>query len=161
MLFAEPIANHIEELFRCADALLGDRNRAEAAVRDTCVRAEECLAESSVLPEGRSWIFGLLLEEVRRRHCPRLFGFGLFSRGSDDEILSGLRRLSVEQSEVIVLVDVQGFTYREAAEALGISREGVIERLVQARRELRALLRVDERRIIRASAAGRSAGVIA
>ena len=134
MSLANAITPHVEDLFQSAFALLGDSRQAERAVSDTCRRAKECLAESSTTPAGRSWIFGLLLEEARR-------GLRLFAGREDDETLGALRNLPAAEAEVIVLVDVQGFRYQEAADALGISRNELVERLVPARRHFRTRVR--------------------
>ena len=52
-----------------------------------------------------------------------------------------IAQLPVDQRVVVVLVDVEGFSYEEAAEALGVALGTVKSRLSRARVKLRDLLR--------------------
>lgn len=138
--FERAIRIHVPELFHCAFAISGDRRCAEAAVLATSTRARECLAESDATPQGRSWIFGLLLDELRNRPGRRASLLRLIRRAGEDQILRAVRQLPAEYAEVIVLVDVHGFHYDEAAEALGVTRNIVLDRVRAARSELRSML---------------------
>ena len=133
---------HLTDLFQSAFALLGDRKQAEAVVRQTCSRACECLRELSAMPAGRSWIFGLLLDEVRARRGKMLCRIRSHRAigGGDYDMLPALRQLAPEHGEVIVLVDIARFSYRDVADALGIPLSSMIERLVLARQRFRAAL---------------------
>ena len=59
---------------------------------------------------------------------------------SDEEILSALARIPGIYREVVLLVDVEGFSYREAADALSIPQGTVMSRLSRGRRALRTAL---------------------
>jgi RNA polymerase sigma-70 factor (ECF subfamily) len=52
-------------------------------------------------------------------------------------VRSGLARLSGQHREILVLIDVAGFSYGEAAELLGIPPGTVMSRLSRARQRLR------------------------
>lgn len=58
----------------------------------------------------------------------------------DQTLLDALGALSEAHREVIALVDVEGLTYRETAEALGIPIGTVMSRLHRARRRVRDAL---------------------
>jgi len=57
-----------------------------------------------------------------------------------DVIHRGLQTLPADQRIAVVLVDIQGFDYREAAEAMGVAVGTVKSRLSRARAKLRGFL---------------------
>jgi RNA polymerase sigma-70 factor (ECF subfamily) len=68
--------------------------------------------------------------------------FPASERGSRQDILSAMDRLAPEFRDVLWLVIVEGFTYKEAAQMLDIPIGTVMSRLYRARRELRRFLTV-------------------
>jgi len=58
----------------------------------------------------------------------------------EQDIQQALNRLDAEQRAVVVLVDLQGFDYQEAAQMLGAPLGTVKSRLARARLRLRHLL---------------------
>ena len=58
----------------------------------------------------------------------------------DDELTAEIMNLPVKLREVALLCWLQGMTYDEAAETLGISRQAVSSRLNRARKKLRFAL---------------------
>jgi len=69
-----------------------------------------------------------------------------------ERVRSAMMRIPPAQREVVALVDLEGYSYAEAADALGIPVGTVMSRLCRARRALRGLL-LEER----GSGAGRPA----
>jgi RNA polymerase sigma-70 factor (ECF subfamily) len=59
---------------------------------------------------------------------------------TDDEVLSALDRVPVEFRTVVVLADVEEFTYKEIAHMLEIPIGTVMSRLSRGRKLLRELL---------------------
>ena len=59
---------------------------------------------------------------------------------TDDRIIAALAALPDDFRQVVLLADVEGFTYREIAEIVGIPIGTVMSRLHRARRRLRAAL---------------------
>lgn len=55
-------------------------------------------------------------------------------------IMEAMQRLSDDQRQVILLREIEGFTYREIAETMGIKEGDVMRRLFYARKKLRELL---------------------
>lgn len=58
----------------------------------------------------------------------------------DAELATGLRDLPAKHRAVVTLVDIDGLTYQEAADVLGIPTGTVMSRLHRARKRLRARL---------------------
>ena len=58
----------------------------------------------------------------------------------DDEITEEIMNLPIKLREVALLCWLQGLTYEEAADVLGISRQAVGSRLNRARKKLRFAL---------------------
>ena len=59
---------------------------------------------------------------------------------SPDQVVFALTRVSVVFREIILLVDCQEFSYKEAAEILVLSTDVVADRLIVARKQLRSEL---------------------
>ncbi|MFN3422218.1 MAG: sigma-70 family RNA polymerase sigma factor [Armatimonadota bacterium] len=64
----------------------------------------------------------------------------VMSRVMDDEVAKALEKLPEPFREVVILCDIEGFSYAEAAETLGIPIGTVRSRLSRARETLRQLL---------------------
>lgn len=73
-------------------------------------------------------------------------GFNLLSQTLDEELENALQKLSDGLRLCIVLVDMQGLEYAEAAQALGVPIGTVRSRLARARMQLQDLLRDYARR---------------
>jgi len=58
----------------------------------------------------------------------------------DDEVAKALEQLPDNFREIVILCDIEGLSYAEAAEALGIPIGTVRSRLSRARETLRSLL---------------------
>ncbi len=64
----------------------------------------------------------------------------VLDRMPDAAVVDALRRLSEDHRAVVVLVDIDGLSYREAAEVLDIPVGTVMSRLHRARRKMRTRL---------------------
>ena len=62
------------------------------------------------------------------------------AEGFSDEVLAALSELPESYREVVLLVDVRGLAYKEAADEIGCPVGTVMSRLHRARRSLRAAL---------------------
>lgn len=141
-------------LFRYILTLVVDRQLAEEVLQDTLVAvwkgAHRFKGRSSV----RTWIFGIARRKVRdanRRRSLTTAGPGEAeslpaSEPSPEEIVllndrrkqlaACLKRLAPPQREVLALVFFQGFSYKEAAEILGVPVGTVRSRLNRAKNTL-------------------------
>lgn len=150
------IIQHIPRLRRYARALLqGDRLAADDLVQDCLERALSRKHHWKPGTDLRAWLFtimhNLYANQVRRgcngpRFVPLAEGEEAPSpaTGSGELELQDLTRameqLSPEQRELLLLVSLEGLSYREAAQILGVAEGTVMSRLSRARQQLRAQL---------------------
>jgi RNA polymerase sigma-70 factor (ECF subfamily) len=59
---------------------------------------------------------------------------------SDEDVLGALEKISVQYREVVLLADVEEFSYKEVAATLGVPVGTVMSRLSRGRKLLRAEL---------------------
>jgi RNA polymerase sigma-70 factor, ECF subfamily len=151
----EQIVDLLPRLRRFALTLARDPHDADDLVQ---VAVERALAKSEQLrPDSRlsSWMFGILrnawIDETRTRgrrnriFAPEALGenVGDASSGSHAEALSvqdAMERLPEEQRMAVGLVLVEGLSYKEAAEIMGIPIGTLTSRLARGREALQALL---------------------
>jgi RNA polymerase sigma-70 factor (ECF subfamily) len=157
------LAAELKRLWRFGLVLSGSRDVAEDLVQSTCVRALE--RSHQFMPGTRldRWLFSILhsiwINEIRARRV-RLGG-GLVDAESAlvfdgaaavetnivaGQVLRSVQALPDAQRETVFLVYVEGLTYREAAELLGIPIGTVMSRLAAARMRLAGL--ADERAVV-------------
>ncbi len=86
----------------------------------------------------RIWVYRIALSEIRSRlhWWKRRYR----DKGDHDVIQLGLRRLSRDLRTIVVLRDIEGFSYDEISEVMGISVKSVSSRLASARAEMRRML---------------------
>ncbi|MGE0827288.1 MAG: sigma-70 family RNA polymerase sigma factor [Candidatus Binatia bacterium] len=148
---------HLESLLRTAMRISGDRARAEDAVQETYLRAWRSFRTYQPETNCRAWLFRILLNVVKKaagkkRRDPlaeaddvEVSGkiiplFPQHENGNRHDIISAVNRLAPEFRDVLWLVIVEGFAYKETAQLLDIPIGTVMSRLFRARRELRRLL---------------------
>ena len=143
-------------LWRFALRLAGDPHDAEDLVQRACVRALERRHQLQPGTSTLSWLFSIVhslwLNEVRARQI-RSQGSMQWSeefaetvadpKASSPEtytlhqqIISAVERLPDAQRAVMLLVAVEGLSYREAAVALGVPIGTVMSRLARARQTI-------------------------
>ena len=137
----------IPALRRFARALSRDAETADDLVQDTLVRA---LRAEHLFHGGdlRTWLFTILLnlDRNRRRGLSRRPILAVIedvdppaepsSDGTGRDITRGLSLLPPEQREVLLLVALEGMSYREAADVQGVPIGTVMSRLSRARRAI-------------------------
>jgi RNA polymerase sigma-70 factor, ECF subfamily len=160
--FAKLLEQHIPRLRRYAFALhRANRSRADDLVQDTLVRA---IAKQHLWHPGTNllgWLFTLMhnqhVNDVRRSVTRDGFSYAVgefhdtvasVSDASASLQLRDLERalaqLCVERREVILLVGLEGMSYEEVAEVVGIPIGTVRSRLSRGRIELRQLMDIEE-----------------
>ncbi|MFJ3054570.1 sigma-70 family RNA polymerase sigma factor [Herbaspirillum sp. NPDC087042] len=118
---------------------------------------ERALTHRQQRGEGdlRAWLFQIMYRRFidGERRARRYAGLlSLFSRSEEDELapsteelvlsraaLADFARLPAEQRALLLLVSVEGLSYQQSADALGIPIGTVMSRLSRARRALREL----------------------
>ncbi len=160
--FRHYVVPELAVLLRVARRLTGDPTTAEDLVQETLLRAYRGL-ERFDGRHPRAWLLTILRNTWRnmnRRARPQLLRsddeiLSVAAPGADGrsgaeeqvidhmidgELIAGLRQLSDNHRAVVMLVDVDGLTYQEAADVLGVPAGTVMSRLHRARRRLRRRL---------------------
>ena len=130
--------------------------RAADIVQETYLAAWKSFGKYERSTNCRAWLFRILLNLVRRERrnwfkwitdaemdvasSPLPALEPIASWLTDEDILAALDELPPEHREVILLVDVEEFLYREASEILGIPLGTVMSRLSRGRAILRQKL---------------------
>ncbi len=158
--FYEPIVRAYERpALRVAVSLLGDPDDARDAVQDAFVKAYQALGRFDVERPFAPWFFRILRNTCRDRLRERKPRFGLRALeetlAADDAggpersrernaaralLWRGLERIGAEHREVLVLKEIDGFSYAELAEILEVPAGTIASRLYHARRALRHAL---------------------
>ena len=148
--FRQSVEAMIPALRRYARALARDADVADDLVQDTLVRA---LRSERLFLGGdvRSWLYTILtnLNKNRRRSLARRPQFmplldnnpdasGTEAEGRD--IARALATLVEEQRAVLLLVMLEGLSYREVADIQGVPIGTVMSRLARARAHVKASL---------------------
>jgi len=145
----------IPSLRRYARGLTGNPEQADDLVQDTLERAWSRFSRWQRRGELRAWMFGIMHNHfidglrARRRQAehdaePELPEIPVRATQADGLEVRDLGRclagLSAELREVLLLVAVEEFSYREAAQVLQVPIGTVMSRLSRARERLAALL---------------------
>jgi len=145
---------HLNDLFRTALRVIGDRSVAEDLVQETFLQAWKSFHRFEMGTNCRAWLFKILLNVVhhhrRRWYNSRTtidtddlledtvpYEAPIPQHLSDEEVLAALEAIPSQYREVILLADVEEFSYKEIATALGIPVGTVMSRLSRGRRLLR------------------------
>jgi RNA polymerase sigma-70 factor, ECF subfamily len=153
--FLDEIGEHVPSLRRYAYALTHDREHADDLVQDCLERAIR--KRRLWRPTGplRAWLFKVLLNVYRndlrrRRRSPALIPIDSLAtepqvaavqsvRLALAETATAIATLPVDQREAILIVTLDGMSYREAASVLEIPIGTLMSRIDRARAALRAV----------------------
>ncbi len=131
-------------LFRYACALTRDVEQAEDAAQEAALKVLTAGSEPADDAAYRRWLYSilrnLLIDRFRgRKHEVEMDAQELADLTFDDRALSAitvrqaLDRLPVAMKEIVVLVDLDGFSYAEAAALIEAPIGTVMSRLARAR----------------------------
>jgi len=162
LAFDHYVVPEIPVLYRVALSLTGQPADAEDLVQDTLIRAFGAVDRFDGA-HPRAWLLTILrhthLNRVRGRK-PVLLGdgesveltlerVGTPERSAEEVVLSDLFESVVAEAlaalpdkhrQVVTLVDINGLSYQEAADVLGVPRGTVMSRLHRARARIRTRL---------------------
>lgn len=152
----QAVVAEIPRLRRYAIALMRNRSEADDLVQDCVVRALDRLHLWRDGSNMRTWLFTIMhnlhANEMRRRsrmRDGRQIDPDLPERGEParqehvvelNQLGDALARLPAAQSEILLLVGLEGLTYAETAEVLRVPVGTVMSRVSRAREGLRRLL---------------------
>jgi len=166
--FEEVALVHLDLLYRTALRLTHDRAEADDLVQETWLRALQHFDQFDPGSNCRAWLVTILrnafLNRLRRQGRERLesemtgergdsapFEDSAIERSTPEEeffqtvfhgyVERALKSLSPAFQQVIVLADLEGFTYKEIAQVLHCPIGTVMSRLSRARQLLRTELR--------------------
>lgn len=144
---------HLDDLFRTATSLLGNRTEAEDAVQECYLQAWKSFHRFTPGTNCRAWLFKILfhvvshhrrkwLNRFRIREDPGVLEMAVATPSvpvdlTDEEIIGALQKIPQQYAEVLLLADVQEFSYKEIQDTLGIPIGTVMSRLSRGRHLLR------------------------
>jgi RNA polymerase sigma-70 factor (ECF subfamily) len=148
--------SHMDALFRAAASILHSRTEAEDAVQEVYLQALKSFHRFTPGTNCRAWLFRILFHVISHQRR-KWFGRMIFTEReeleqtavyrepvgeqlTDDELIQTFRKLPCQFAEVVMLADVQEFSYKEIQETLGIPIGTVMSRLSRGRQLLRAHL---------------------
>jgi RNA polymerase sigma-70 factor, ECF subfamily len=159
--FAEEAISHLDALYRGALRLSRDPDKAQDLVQDTFARALRYQHSYQPGTNMKAWLFAIMrnLYWDRFQKAGResvsiddIGEFALYDQMRDDlgegpeqevldriargEVVEAIEKLNPLHREVVLLVDVEGFSYKDAATILGVPIGTVMSRLHRARQQL-------------------------
>lgn len=154
-LVAAELPDALEGLWRFALRLTASPDDAEELVQQTCARALDRAHQYQPGTQLKSWLFAIMhsqwKNELRSRSVRRNAGFTCDTREGEagmvadhqertpdqasyhQQVVELVNTLPEAQRETVLLVYVEGFAYREAAEILEVPIGTVMSRLARAR----------------------------
>ena len=148
---------HFDDLYRTAVRVIGDRQTAEDLVQETYLEAWKSFRRFEPGTNCRAWLFKILFHVIHH-HRRKWFRFKFIGEDesmleqilvyeppipqdiTDEDMLAALARVPQDYREVLLLADVQEFSYKEVADTLNIPIGTVMSRLSRGRAVLRTQL---------------------
>jgi len=148
---------HMADLFRAAVRMTGDRAQAEDVVQEVYLQAWKSFERFEPGTNCRAWLFKILFYCLQH-HRRRWFRFPFLKDAAEDietrvtytaplpehltdqDILAALDRIPGDLRAAVMLVDVEDFSYKEAADIMNVPIGTVMSRLSRARKRLREQL---------------------
>jgi RNA polymerase sigma-70 factor (ECF subfamily) len=168
--FEETVLPHLDAAFNYARWLTRNDVEAEDVVQDACVRAMRFFP-SLRDADGRAWFLTIVRNSwysrvSRRAHlAPATTALKDAEEQCPDNKLdpeerllqqhtvalvrAALDQLPVDFREVIVLREIEGFTYKEIAAIVRVPIGTVMSRLARARQRLQTMLQLESRETLR------------
>jgi len=159
--FAEEAIGHLDALYRGALRLTRDPDKAQDLVQDTYARALRYQHSYQSGTNMKAWLFAIMrnlywdrFQKANREavSIDDIGEFALYDQMRDDlgegpeaevldriargEVVEAIEKLNPLHREVVLLVDVEGFSYKDAANILGVPIGTVMSRLHRARQQL-------------------------
>jgi RNA polymerase sigma factor (sigma-70 family) len=158
--FEQTILPHLDAAYNLARWLMRDENEAADAVQDACLRALRFLGGLRG-DDGRSWLLAIVRNACYSRlkrsviretetefddevHSPEMISTNpevLLERSRESETLRrALEELPEEFREVIVMRELEGMSYKQIAQVVGVPIGTIMSRLARARKRLQRTL---------------------
>ncbi|UPK74061.1 RNA polymerase sigma factor SigE [Nocardioidaceae bacterium SCSIO 66511] len=158
--WAEIVEQHSTRVYRLAYRLTGNKHDAEDLTQEVFIRVFRSL-DSFVPGSFEGWLHrittNLFLDRVRRRQKFRFDGFAdgaeerfagsdpspeyaVYDANLDPDVEEALASLSEDFRVAVVLCDMEGLSYEEIADTLGVKLGTVRSRIHRGRQQLRRAL---------------------
>jgi RNA polymerase sigma-70 factor (ECF subfamily) len=146
---------HFPDLYRTARLLAQDSAEAEDLVQEVYLQAWKSFHRFETGTNCRAWLFKILFHRLHhfRRRWAKAAKVEAFENPEDqnnliaetpvpqeirdEDVLEALGRVPIEFREVVLLADVQEFSYKEIAETMKLPLGTVMSRLSRGRKLLR------------------------
>ena len=162
--FAEEALTHLDTLYRGALRLTHDPDAAQDLVQEAYLRALRYQHSYQAGTNMKAWLFAIMRNlfwdrfKGSRKEDVSLDDVGdfvLYDKLRDEgakpeadvldqiaatEVVAAVDKLPALHREVVLLVDVEGFSYKDAADTLGVPIGTVMSRLHRARQQLQKSL---------------------
>ena len=159
-VFSQAALTHIDALYGYAMTLTRDSTEAEDLVQETYLRATGAANQPAAGANLKAWLFVIMrnawLNQVRHNQSgPRFVELETNEDTEDahdnphvvylrklerEQVREAIEKLPEAHREIVVLRDIEGFTYQEIAMVLDCPAGTVMSRLGRARAKLRAAL---------------------
>ena len=163
-VFADEAISHLDSLYRGALRLTRNPEQAQDLVQDTYVRALRYQHSFETGTNMKAWLFAIMrnlfwdrfksvhkddvsLDDVgdfplydKLKDSRQIPESEVLDRLAASEVVNAIEQLPPLHREVVLLVDVEGFSYKDAAQVLGIPIGTVMSRLHRARQQLQKTL---------------------
>ena len=148
---------HFDDLYRTAVRVIGDRTEGEDLVQEAYLEAWKSFHRFEPGTNCRAWLFKILFHVIHH-HRRRWFALKFVKESeelleevltyeppipehlTDEDILAALEKVPGDFREVLLLADVQEFSYKEISDTLKIPIGTVMSRLSRGRKILRSQL---------------------
>ena len=159
-VFSQATLAHVDALFGYAMTLTRDTTEAEDLVQETFLKATSAVNQPLAGGNLKAWLFVIMrnawLNHVRHNQSgPRFVELETSEQHEDaranphvvylrklerEQVREAIEKLPQAYREIVVLRDIEGFTYQEIAMVLECPAGTVMSRLGRARAKLRASL---------------------
>ena len=148
---------HLNDLYRTASRLLGDAARADDVIQDVYLQAWKSFDQFELGTNCRAWLFKILFHTVNH-YRRKWLNIRMAKEGeeiieqaiapsppvpehiTDEQMLAALAGIPQDFRAVVLLTDVEEFSYKEAAGILNVPIGTVMSRLSRGRKLLRERL---------------------
>jgi RNA polymerase sigma-70 factor (ECF subfamily) len=155
--FEETVLPHLNAAFNLARWLTRNQHDAEDVVQESYLRALKSFQTFQLGRDGRAWLLKIVrntcytwLRKNRPHEIAEHFEEGdqdapvarsnpetlLVAKMNSQLVHKALEQLSIEQRELLILRELEGFSYKEIAEIIAVPLGTVMSRLSRARKEL-------------------------
>jgi RNA polymerase sigma-70 factor (ECF subfamily) len=148
---------HLNEIYRTAARLLGDSARADDVLQDVYLQAWKSFDKFEPGTNCRAWLYKILFHTINH-YRRKWMNIRMVKESeailetaaagdpplpehiTDQELLAALDRIPQDFRSVVLLVDVEEFSYKDTAAILAVPVGTVMSRLSRGRTLLRGLL---------------------